>query len=91
GVDAGDVVAIKKVQIDKDDTGFTLYKKSEQLCYEVLKENINSILNDCNQRISQDELIKNGHECNVYFAKSTIAKKFIPITDIEKSANYIRA
>ncbi|WP_374723712.1 methionyl-tRNA formyltransferase [Calidifontibacillus erzurumensis] len=91
GVDTGDIVAVKIINISNDDTGFTLYKKSEQLCYEILKENIKDILNGTNNRISQDDLINNGHSCNTYYAKNTLAKKFIDIKDIEKSANIIRA
>lgn len=91
GVDAGDVVAINKVRIKELDTGFSLYKKSEQLCYEVLKENIRKIIDDENERIPQDKLIANGHKCGVYYAKSTVSKKVIDIAEIKKSLNVIRA
>lgn len=91
GVDAGDVVAIKKVRVEESDTGFSLYKKSEQLCYEVLKENINKIIDDENERIPQDVLIARGHKCGVYYAKSTISKKVIDINKIKDSLNVIRA
>lgn len=91
GVDAGDVVAIKKARIEESDTGFSLYKKSEQLCYDVLKENIKKIVDDENERISQDYLIAMGHKCGVYYANSTISKKLIDINKINDSLNVIRA
>lgn len=91
GVDAGDVVAIKKVRIEESDTGFSLYKKSEQLCYEVLKENIKKIIGDENEKISQDDLIAKGHKCGVYYVKSTISKKLIDTDKIKDSLNVIRA
>ena len=91
GVDAGDVVAIKKVRVEEMDTGFSLYKKSEELCYEVLQENIKKIIDDENERIPQDELIANGHKCGVYYAKATISKKMIDIDEIKNSFNVIRA
>jgi methionyl-tRNA formyltransferase len=91
GVDVGDVVAIKKVKINEDDTGFTLYKKSEQLCYDVLKENIQDIINDTNERISQDDLILLGHSSGTYYAKSTLAKKSIGLEYLESSMNIVKA
>lgn len=91
GVDTGDVVAIKKFKISEDDTGFTLYKKSEKLCYDILKENIQAIVNNTNERISQDKLIKAGHISNNYDAKSTMSKKKIDINDLKGSLNIIRA
>lgn len=91
GVDAGHIVAIKKVNIDELDTGFSLYMKSERLCYEVLQENIKFIIDDENERVPQDELIEKGHKCGVYYAKGTLAKKIINTDDIEESLNIIRA
>lgn len=91
GIDAGDIVSIKKVDIKESDTGFSLYQISEKLCYEILKENIKSIIDDKNKKISQDELIKAGHKCGIYYAKDTIKKKIIPSKDISNSLNIIRA
>lgn len=91
GIDAGDIVSIKKVDIKESDTGFSLYQISEKLCYEILKENVKSIIDDKNEKISQDELIKAGHKCGIYYAKDTIEKKIIPTKDISNSLNIIRA
>lgn len=91
GVDSGDIVAIKTVAVEESDTGFSLYRKSEQLCYEVLKEYIEEIIDDQNARTSQNDLIEKGHECGVYYAKSTIEKKIIEVDKIKDSFNIIRA
>ncbi|MGY6766173.1 methionyl-tRNA formyltransferase [Faecalibacterium prausnitzii] len=91
GVDTGDIVDIKKVSISESDTGFTLYKKSEKLCYDVLKENIEDIIKGTNKRVSQDEYIDAGHISNTYFAKSTLEKKSIEFNEIKNSLNIIRA
>lgn len=90
-IDEGDIVAIKKIGIEDTDTGFSLYIKSEKLCYEILMENIDDIINGRNKRIPQDMLIKNGHKSCVYYTKSTIAKKKIDIDKLKDSLNIIRA
>lgn len=90
-VDAGDIVAIKKIKIEESDTGFSLYKKSEQLCYEILKENIKKIIDGQNERIPQKELIEKGHKCTVYYSNDTISKKMIDVEKIRESINIIRA
>lgn len=90
-VDAGDIVAIKKVKIKESDTGFSLYKKSEQLCFDVLKENIDAIINDNNKRIPQSDLIEQGHQCNTYYAKNTLKKKLVSLNQLEQSINIIKA
>lgn len=91
GIDSGDIVAIKKVSINEEDTGFSLYNKSEQLCYEILKENIKEILSNLNNRITQKDMICNGHVSNTYYTESTLTKKKIRLEDIEDSLNIIRA
>jgi methionyl-tRNA formyltransferase len=91
GIDAGDVVAIKKVDIMDEDTGFTLYKKSERLCYDVLYENIASIIRGKNARVAQNDLVNQGHRCGTYYAKSTLAKKVIDVREIGHSLHIIRA
>jgi methionyl-tRNA formyltransferase len=93
GIDTGDIVAIKKVQITDNDTGFTLYKKSEKLCYDILAENIESIINGNNNRIPQNDLINKGHKCRTYYANSTLSKKVIDIEKINdlNTINIIRA
>lgn len=91
GLDAGDVVDIKKVEIKDSDTGFSLYKKSEELCYKVLEDNIRDIILGRNRRVSQDEMIAKGHECGVYYEESTIAKKKIDPEKLEESINIIKA
>lgn len=75
GVDDGDIIDIKKTTVSENDTGLDLYHKSEQLCYEVIKNNIDELLAGTNNRISQQEYINNGHDCNTYKRDRTIEKK----------------
>lgn len=93
GIDDGDIVAIKKVHIEDDDTGFTLYKQGEELCYYVLSENIDAILDGSNERISQQELVESGQKVGVYTVKSTIKKKKVDLheNDQERIYRVIRA
>lgn len=91
GVDVGDIVAIKKIKIKDNDTGFSLYKISEQFCYEVLKENIKAVLNSTNDRTSQEYMIQKGHVSGTYYSKVTLDKKNIDIENIQNSMNIIRA
>ncbi len=91
GIDTGDIVAIKKLKISEDDTGITLYRKSEKLCYEVLKENIGDIIKGINNKISQDDLIKSGHRTKTYYTESTLTKKEIDFKKIENNFNIVKA
>jgi len=92
GVDSGDVVAIKKTDILPTHTGFDLYQISEKFCYELIEENIDALLEGTNYRITQDNLIAQGHICNTYKAKSTIALKQInPLELDEKAIRIVRA
>lgn len=75
GVDDGDIVDIKKVAVTDDCTGLDLYKESERLCYEVLADNIDTLLAGTNMRIPQEEYIKAGHNCNSYRRDETIKAK----------------
>ena len=93
GVDSGDIIAIKKIEIHESDTGFDLYQISERFCYELIAENIDALLSGKNNRISQSEYMVNGHCCNEYKAKATIEKKCIPQDELftEKSLRVIKA
>lgn len=90
-LDAGDIVAIAKTPIKESDTGFSLYNKSEELCYEILRDNISDIIEGHNSRITQKSLIDRGHKCGTYYTKSTIAKKSVDIDAINESLNIIKA
>ena len=75
GVDDGDIIDIKKIQITDDCTGLDLYRESERLCYEVVQENIDALLAGINRRVTQAEYIKSGHVCNLYKRDNTIKAK----------------
>ena len=93
GIDDGDIVAIKRVKIQDTDTGFSLYKTGELLCYEIISENIDFILAGSNSRISQNDLIIDGYETNTYTYKSTSIQKEIDFSELnrKKSVRIIRA
>lgn len=84
GIDDGDIVDIKKILIKDEDTGFTLYQKGEKLCYKVLEDNIDSILEGSNTRIKQDELIKQGLKSVTYSTKGTLKSKEIQLDNLNK-------
>lgn len=75
GVDNGDIVDIKKIKITDECTGLDLYKESERLCYEVVKDNIDALLAGTNRRVSQQEYINAGHVCNSYKRNETVQAK----------------
>lgn len=75
GVDDGDIVDIKKVEITEDSSGFDLYRESERLCYEVVRDNIDALLTGTNKRVSQNDYIKDGHVCNSYTRDETVKAK----------------
>lgn len=84
GIDEGDIIAIKKVDILPDHTGFDLYHISESLCYDLIADNIIELLNGTNLRIPQSEFIKNGHKTAVYRAKDTLQRKRIMLSEINE-------
>lgn len=93
GIDSGDIIDIQKVKINKDDTGFSLYKEGEVLCYRLLSENIDSIIDGSNNRTSQKELADGGLTINTYTYKNTLKQKKVIYKDLDedRSARIIRA
>lgn len=93
GLDAGDIVAIKKIEIDDSCTGFDLYRESEKLCYQLIEENIDNILQGKNDRIPQSVFIDRGHKCNIYKAAATLKAKELSVEDLnsDKAVRVIRA
>ena len=93
GVDTGDIIDIKKCAIMENDTGFSLYLKSEELCYELINDNIDSLLTGTNSRVPQDEYIANGHYCQEYKAKSTLSLKELAQEEVftDRGVRIIRA
>lgn len=88
GIDTGDIVDILKIKITDKDTGFDLYKKGEELCKEILRKNINQLLENNFNRISQKTLIKQGCTTNTYSMKKTIEKKRIKVEQLYDSHTY---
>lgn len=86
GIDEGDIVSIKKTKILETDTGFSLYKKGEQLCYEILLEQIDSILDGTNTRITQKIMIEEkGKTSKTFTYNNTLNKKYIDQINLNKN------
>lgn len=82
GVDDGDIVDIKKIRISDDCTGLDLYHESEQLCYDIISENMDKLLAGTNRRIPQQEYIDNGHVCQTYRRDDTLNRKDLTKVDM---------
>lgn len=93
GVDTGDIIAIKRVPIEPEQTGLELYRIGERLCYEVLEENIDALLAGTAARTPQEVYIAEGHKAASYGMKDTLAKKYIPAEALKdgQCLNVIRA
>lgn len=93
GIDDGDIVDCLTVPLEEEDTGLSLYLKGEEMCLEIIKNNIYNILNGNIKRINQNELVKQGRSIGIYSIKGTKEKKYIPLEALneEKSIRIIRA
>lgn len=55
GIDTGKIISRKKIPIKNDDTGYTLYRKSMNLGYQMFKKNFGNIINKKYKSISQKQ------------------------------------
>jgi methionyl-tRNA formyltransferase len=53
GIDTGDIIAQKKIQVHESDTGFSLYNRQVEYGIELFRETYKSILEGSNARIKQ--------------------------------------
>ena len=53
GIDTGKIIKRKKILISKNDTGYTLYKKSMKLGYKMFKENFDILINKKYKPVTQ--------------------------------------
>ncbi|MCK8816297.1 hypothetical protein MWH28_02830 [Natroniella sulfidigena] len=86
GIDTGDIIDIKKSEINSKDTGFDLYLRSEKLCYQILKENLDELLKGEINSITQEEFIKiNNCKDGLYKSKDISNLKEISIQNLDTS------
>jgi len=92
GIDNGDIVDTREVKIKDDDTGFDLYQKSEEMCYELFVDNLDSIIKGENNRTPQDTIIeKENIDVNNYKSNELSELKKIDLDNINQSYDIIRA
>lgn len=92
GIDTGDIIDIKKIEIQNNDTGYDLYLKGEKLCFELIKDNFKKIIQNDFKKIKQETLAKNRNlKINTYKTKDIEKLKKIEKEEIEKKYNTIRA
>lgn len=61
GIDTGDIIARREVDITSIDTGQTVYEKTTDVLVDLFKENWESIKDGTNARIPQDESVATFH------------------------------
>lgn len=93
GADTGDIVDILKIPIEPNDTGMSLHRKSEQLCFDILQRNIDTILAGQAKGTPQTSYIKSGHICREYKKIDCRNIKNIGFMDLnsDKALRIIRA
>lgn len=71
GIDTGNVIKRCEFKITDDDTGFTVFQKTQKALYEGMIEVIPMVLNNKINTISMQQLIEKGHKSR-YFNKQSI-------------------
>lgn len=56
GVDSGDIIACLRAPIQEGDTGYTLLKKSEEMLFNVVTENVINVLDGVSKRTPQKDI-----------------------------------
>ncbi len=74
GIDTGDVLRRCEFNIEKDDTGYSVFQKTQKVLYENMIDIIPLVLNNAIQAIPMQDLLAKGHE-HRYFNKESIGKQ----------------
>ena len=82
GVDTGDIVDTLTVPVREEDTGFSLYRASERLCYEIVKKNLEDLLRGRCRGVPQESLVRAGRAARTYRSAETLAQKRVTEADI---------
>lgn len=84
GVDTGEIIDIMKTKINKEQTGFDLYLKSEEMTYKIINKNLNKIINKNIDSTKQSVLLNNSNKEPVNYKSSEISGlKYINIDEIK--------
>ena len=78
-IDSGDIIDRLKFIVNKDETAFDIYKRTQESLYSLYKKNIENIINDEIKPISQRTYIKNGHKKRYYSKKDLLSHKPIKL------------
>ncbi len=79
GVDTGDIIEIRKFPIQNNDTSYTLFKKTEELIYDMFKDWFHRLLKKDYIASPQETLNKN----NIYYKKDL--KKAMNLTKFARA------
>lgn len=82
GVDTGDIVDTLTVPVKEEDTGFSLYRASERLCYAIVQKNLEDLLRNRNRRVPQAALVQAGRNARTYRSAETLALKRVTEAEI---------
>lgn len=74
GIDTGDIIARCKFNIDKHDTAYDVFQKTQLELLKHFKMVYTKILDNCIHTISQDQLVRKGYK-HRYFNKSSLDKQ----------------
>lgn len=86
GLDTGPIIAQKWFDIDSQESRQTLYKKSEDHCFKMLLENLDKVLADKVEGLTQNETER------TYFPKSLPNDGFLDLSwDPDTQSRFIRA
>lgn len=80
-IDAGDIIDTAKFLVEDDDTSLSIFQKTQRALYDSFDRNIDFILNDKVEKISQNDLVEAGFERKYFNSKSL--NKEINSLDIE--------
>lgn len=93
GIDTGNVIKRCEFKITDDDTGFTVFQKTQKVLYEGMMEIIPLVLNAKIESIPMQQLIEKGYESRYFNKKSINLYKEVSKDELftEKGMRKIRA
>lgn len=91
GIDDGPVIATNTLRIEKQDTGYTLYQKSQASAFELFKRTVPQIIEQAVKSEKIKSKVQDEKKAN-YYKRDSLSRKEVKLTwDKEKLYNFIRA